>query len=120
MAMARRLRALMVCLLAAVALLGCLHPTVALAAGTPPQEVEVGGTDVTAGGYSANDGAGGLVPGDASNYNVHYDGAGTLTLRDAVLDGDESRPSSTPRRSTHTRTASARSTSRSSWKAPAR
>ena len=90
MAMARRLRALMVCLLAAVALLGCLHPIVALAAGTPPQEVEVGGTDVTAGGYWANDGAGGLVPGDASNYNVHYDGAGTLTLRDAVLDGDES------------------------------
>ena len=81
---AKRLRAFVALALVALVCMGAalVHPVAALAAGTPPQEVEVGGTDVTAGGYWANDGAGGLVPGDASHYNVHYDGAGTLTLRE--------------------------------------
>lgn len=89
---AKRLRAFVVLALVALVCMGAalVHPVAALAAGTPPEQVEVGGTDVTAGGYWANDGSGGLVPVNASNYNVHYDGAGTLTLRDAVLDGSGS------------------------------
>ncbi len=70
---AKRLRVFVVLALVALVCMGAalVHPVAAWAAGAPPEQVEVGGTDVTAGDYWANDGSGGLVPVNASNYNVH-------------------------------------------------
>ena len=66
-----------------------LLPVTALAAG--PSELYVGGTQITAGvpGYWLNDGQGGITAGGASedNYNVKYDGNGTLTLKGADIKG---------------------------------
>lgn len=62
-----------------------LLPMGSLAAGDS-KVLYVGGTDVIAGGYWIGDGKGGLIPGTAENYTVHYEpGTKTLTLRDAEI-----------------------------------
>lgn len=54
-----------------------------------PTTLTVGGTDVLSGGYWTTDESGTLIPDEASadNYNVYYDGNGTLTLKDATING---------------------------------
>ena len=65
-----------------------LLPLAARAAGNPTT-LTVGGTDVLSGGYWTTDESGTLTPDGASadNYNVYYDGNGTLTLKDATING---------------------------------
>lgn len=81
-----RLRLL--CLL--TALLGLFGAGHALAAN--PTTLTVGGTNVQSGGYWTTDESGTLTPDGASadNYNVYYDGNGTLTLKDATITGEAS------------------------------
>lgn len=57
-----------------------------------PTTLTVGGTDVLNGGYWTTNADGTLTPDGASadNYNVYYDGNGTLTLKDANITGDSS------------------------------
>ena len=66
-----------------------LLPGAALAA--PATKVYVGDTEVSAGSYWKDDGAGGLAPGDANDYTVAYATATTgnaiLTLKDARITG---------------------------------
>ena len=78
-----RLRLL--CLL--TALLGLFGAGHALAGN--PTTLTVGGTDVLNGGYWTTNADGTLTPDGASadNYNVYYDGNGTLTLKDATING---------------------------------
>ena len=65
-----------------------LLPTAALAAGEDaPATLYVGETQITASGYWKTDTNGKLAAGDASNYNVYYDGNGTLTLNNATIQG---------------------------------
>ena len=54
-----------------------------------PTTLTVGGTDVQSGGYWTTDESGTLTPDGASadNYNVYYNGNGTLTLKDATING---------------------------------
>lgn len=54
-----------------------------------PTTLTVGGTDVLSGGYWLTNANGTLTPDGASadNYNVYYDGNGTLTLKDATING---------------------------------
>lgn len=54
-----------------------------------PTTLTVGGTNVQSGGYWTTDESGTLTADGASadNYNVHYDGNGTLTLKDATIKG---------------------------------
>lgn len=54
-----------------------------------PTTLTVGGTNVQSGGYWTTDESGTLTPDGASadNYNVYYDGNGTLTLKDATIKG---------------------------------
>lgn len=54
-----------------------------------PTTLTVGGTNALNGGYWTTDESGTLTPDGASadNYNVHYDGNGTLTLKDATING---------------------------------
>ena len=56
-----------------------------------PTTLTVGGTDVLSGGYWTTDESGTLTPDGASadNYNVYYDGNGTLTLKDATINGTD-------------------------------
>ena len=65
-----------------------LLPLAARAAGNPTT-LTVGGTDVQSGGYWTTDESGTLTPDGASadNYNVYYNGNGTLTLKDATING---------------------------------
>ena len=67
-----------------------LLPLAARAAGNPTT-LTVGGTDVLSGGYWTTDESGTLTPDGASadNYNVYYDGNGTLTLKDATINGTD-------------------------------
>ena len=75
------------CLLAVALCLGLL-PATALAAGDDaPATLYVGETQITGSGYWTTDTNGKLSAGGASNYNVHYDGNGTLTLKDATIQG---------------------------------
>ena len=75
------------CLLVAALCLGLL-PVTALAAGDDaPATLYVGETQITGSGYWTTDTNGKLSAGDASNYNVHYDGNGTLTLNNAIIQG---------------------------------
>ena len=81
-----RSRALAVLLLLALCL--GLLPVTALAAGDDvPATLYVGETQITASGYWTTDTNGKLSAGDASNYNVYYDGSGTLTLNNATIQG---------------------------------
>lgn len=55
-----------------------------------PTTLTVGGTNVQSGGYWTTDAESGTLTPDgasADNYNVHYDGNGTLTLKDATING---------------------------------
>lgn len=54
-----------------------------------PTTLTVGGTNVQSGGYWTTDESGTLTADGASadNYNVYYDGDGTLTLKDATING---------------------------------
>ena len=55
-----------------------------------PTTLTVGGTDVLNGGYWTTDAESGTLTPDgasADNYNVYYDGNGTLTLKDATING---------------------------------
>lgn len=66
-----------------------LLPLAARAAGNPTT-LTVGGTDVLNGGYWTTDAESGTLTADgasADNYNVYYDGNGTLTLKDATING---------------------------------
>ena len=76
-----RLRLL--CLL--TALLGLFGAGHALAGN--PTTLTVGGTDVLNGGYWTTNADGTLTEASADNYNVYYDGSGTLTLKDATING---------------------------------
>ena len=81
-----RKRLLSACL--ALALCLGLLPTAALAAGEDaPDTLYVGETQITGSGYWITDANGKLAAGDASNYDVYYDGNGTLTLKDATIQG---------------------------------
>ena len=75
-------------LLCVLALCLGLLPATALAAGDDaPATLYVGETQITGSGYWTTDTNGKLSAGDASNYNVHYDGNGTLTLNNATIQG---------------------------------
>ena len=63
-----------------------LLPVTALAADAPTT-LYVGETDITAGGYWKTTADGKLEPGSESDYNVHYDGNGILTLNNATIQG---------------------------------
>ncbi len=55
-----------------------------------PTTLTVGGTDVLNGGYWTTDAESGtLTEASADNYNVYYDGNGTLTLKDATINGTD-------------------------------
>lgn len=57
-----------------------------------PTTLTVGGTNVLSGGYWTTDAESGTLTPDgasADNYNVHYDGNGTLTLKDATINGTD-------------------------------
>lgn len=77
----------MLSILCALALCLGLLPTVALAGN--PTTLTVGGTNVQSGGYWKTAESGTLTPDGASadNYNVYYDGNGTLTLNNATING---------------------------------
>lgn len=78
-----RLRLL--CLL--TALLGLFGAGHALAAN--PTTLTVGDTDVLNGGYWTTNADGTLTEASADNYNVYYDGNGTLTLKGATINGTD-------------------------------
>lgn len=69
--------------------LGLLPPVTASAAA--PSTLTVGGTDVQSGGYWKTNTDGTLTADMASaeNYNVYYDGDGTLTLDNATINGTD-------------------------------
>lgn len=77
----------MLSILCALALCLGLLPTVALAGN--PTTLTVGGTNVQSDGYWKTAESGTLTAEGASadNYNVHYDGNGTLTLNNATING---------------------------------
>ena len=75
-------------LLCALAFCLALTPATALAADTPAT-LWVGGTQITTSGYWTTDANGKLTTGDETNYNVHYDGNGTLTLNNANIQGED-------------------------------
>ena len=52
-----------------------------------PTTLTVGGTDALNGGYWTTDESGTLTEASADNYNVYYDGNGTLTLKGATING---------------------------------
>lgn len=54
-----------------------------------PTTLTVGGTDVLNGGYWTTNADGTLTEASADNYNVYYDGSGTLTLKDATINGTD-------------------------------
>ena len=70
-------------------LLFAILPVTALAAEGAPGTLWVGQTQITANGYWKTNGDGTLTAEGASNsnYNVYYDGNGTLTLKDAKISG---------------------------------
>ena len=80
-----RKRLLSACL--ALALCLSLLPVTALAAGDAPATLYVGETDITTGGYWKTTADGKLESGSESDYNVYYDGSGTLTLKNATIQG---------------------------------
>lgn len=61
-------------------------PVTALAADAPAM-LYVGETDIVTGGYWKTTAKGKLEPGSESDYNVYYDGNGTLTLKSAKIQG---------------------------------
>ena len=75
-------------LLCVLALCLGLLPVTALAAGEDaPNTLWVGETQITGSGYWTTDANGKLSAGNENNYNVYYDGNGTLTLNNANIQG---------------------------------
>ncbi len=66
-----------------------LLPLAARAAANPTT-LTVGDTDVLNGGYWTTNADGTLTEASADNYNVYYDGNGTLTLKGATINGTSS------------------------------
>src|SRR5699024_4278669 len=65
-----------------------LLPVTALAAGEDaPGTLWVGQTQITASGYWKITTEGNLITGSENDYNVYYDGNGTLTLNNATIQG---------------------------------
>ena len=62
-----------------------LLPVTAGAEGTAPAALYVGGTQINNSGYWKTNTEGKLESGSESDYNVHYDGNGTLTLKNATI-----------------------------------
>ena len=87
----QRISAFLLCL----ALLVGLLPVTALAAA--PATLYVGETQITGSGYWTTDANGKLAAGTASNYNVYYDGNGTLTLNNATIQGRGNSNNTEPR-----------------------
>ena len=84
-----RKRLLSACL--ALALCLGLLPVTALAAGEDaPGTLWVGQTQITASGYWKTTTEGNLITGSENDYNVYYDGNGTLTLNGATIQGGTS------------------------------
>ena len=54
-----------------------------------PTTLTVGDTDVLNGGYWTTNADGTLTEASADNYNVYYDGNGTLTLKGATINGTD-------------------------------
>lgn len=54
-----------------------------------PTTLTVGGTNALNGSYWTTNADGTLTEGSADNYNVHYDGNGTLTLKGATINGTD-------------------------------
>ena len=54
-----------------------------------PSTLTVGGTTITSSGYWTTNADGTLTEGSADNYNVYYNGNGTLTLKDATINGTD-------------------------------
>lgn len=76
--------------MALVLCLGLL-PVTALAAGEDaPGTLWVGQTQITASGYWKTTTEGNLITGSENDYNVYYDGNGTLTLNGATIQGGTS------------------------------
>lgn len=75
-------------IICALALVAAMLPPVTASAAAP-STLTVGGTDVQSGGYWKTNTDGTLTADMASadNYNVYYDGDGTLTLKDATING---------------------------------
>ena len=67
-----------------------LLPVTALAAEGAPGTLYVGQTKITGSGYWKTNSDGTLTEASADNYNVYYDGNGTLTLNGATIQGDNS------------------------------
>ena len=67
--------------------LGLLPATALAAEEDAPGTLYVGQTQITGSGYWTTDANGKLAAGNADNYNVYYDGNGTLTLNDATIQG---------------------------------
>ena len=76
----------MLSLICVLALCLGLLPVTALAADAP-NTLWVGETQITGSGYWTTDANGKLTASDENNYNVYYDGSGTLTLKDAKIQG---------------------------------
>ena len=78
-------------LLCVLALCLGLLPVTALAAGDAPDTLWVGQTQITKSGYWKTNADGTLTADGASesNYNVYYDGSGTLTLNNATIQGGD-------------------------------
>ncbi len=78
-------------LLCILALCLGLLPVTALAAGDAPDTLWVGQTQITKSGYWKTNADGTLTADGASesNYNVYYDGNGTLTLNNATIQGGD-------------------------------
>ena len=78
-------------LLCILALCLSLLPTTALAAGEgAPGTLYVGQTKITGSGYWKTTTEGNLITGSENDYNVYYDGSGTLTLNGATIQGGTS------------------------------
>ena len=67
-----------------------LLPVTALAAGTAPAALYVGGTQINNSGYWKTTTEGNFETGSENDYNVYYDGNGTLTLNGATIQGGTS------------------------------
>ena len=78
-------------LLCVLALCLGLLPVTALAAGEDaPGKLWVGQTQITASGYWKTTTEGNFETGSENDYNVYYDGNGTLTLNGATIQGGTS------------------------------
>ena len=77
-------------LLCVLALCLGLLPVTALAVEGAPGTLYVGQTKITGSGYWKTTTEGNLTTGSENDYNVHYDGNGTLTLNGATIQGGTS------------------------------